>query len=434
MSRRLCVLGLDGLGLALARDLAGRGVMPRLGELLAAGRAWGLKSPLPEVSPVCWTSIFSGLSPAGHGVYGFANCEPMAYRLRPAFSTDVRAQRIWERASAAGLKSVVLNVPLTYPAAPIKGAMVSGFVCPELRGGVHPSTLLPRLLALGYRPEADLEAGRSDPAGFMDDLLATLRVRLEMFEQMLEEDWDLYVAVVTDLDRVNHFLWPALFDGGHALADQALAAYALVDGFVGRVARRLGAEQGRPDPALLICADHGFGPVASEVYLNRFLLERGWLQVEGEPPHERILPGTKALALDPGRIYLHYRGRFPQGRLEPGPEAEALATRIREDLLALSCPGTVGASRPVARVHFKQELYCGPYADQAPDLVAEAAPGFSLRAGLDRSTVFGKSHITGTHRPEDALALWLGSAPEGTPVMVTDLFRCMTMALWPEAI
>lgn len=428
MSRRLCVLGLDGLGLALARDLAARGVMPALGRLLAAGRAWGLDSPLPEVSPVCWTSIFSGLDPAGHGVYGFASCEPGAYRLRPAFSPDVRAPRIWDRASEAGLTSVVLNVPLTYPATPINGAMVSGFVCPQLRGGVQPPGLLPRLLALGYRPEADLEAGRADKAGFMDGLLAALRVRLELFEQMLEEPWDLYIAVVTDLDRVNHFLWPALFDPDHPLADGALAAYGLVDGFVGRVADSLGG-----DTALLLCADHGFGPVVSEVYLNRFLLERGWLMIEGEPPDERILPGTVALALDPGRIHLHLRGRFPQGHLSPGPEAEDLAARIREDLLELTHHGPDGPARPIERVYLKQELYHGPFADEAPDLVARAAPGYSLRAGLDRPAVFGKSHITGTHRPEDALALWLGPEPAAPPVNVADLYQLMAGMLWPDA-
>ena len=70
--RRLIFLGLDGVGLNLASSLASRGVMPHLGRLLEAGRAWSTQSPLPEVSPVCWTSMFSGQGPGGHGIYGFA--------------------------------------------------------------------------------------------------------------------------------------------------------------------------------------------------------------------------------------------------------------------------------------------------------------------------------------------------------------------------
>lgn len=56
-------MGLDGVGLELARSLAARGVMPHLGRLLELGTAWPTTAPLPEVSPVCWTTMFSGADP-----------------------------------------------------------------------------------------------------------------------------------------------------------------------------------------------------------------------------------------------------------------------------------------------------------------------------------------------------------------------------------
>ena len=117
--------------------------MPHLGRLLERGAAWATRSPLPEVSPVCWTSMFSGRGPGGHGIYGFAAPVAGSYRITPCDSTMVRAPRLWELADRAGLTSVVLNVPLTYPAAPLKGSMVSGFVTPTWPRGCIPRSCCP---------------------------------------------------------------------------------------------------------------------------------------------------------------------------------------------------------------------------------------------------------------------------------------------------
>lgn len=136
---RLIMIGLDGVGLDLARSLADRGVMPNLGRMMHAGRAWSTASPLPEVSPVCWTSMFSGTDPGEHGIFGFGEYDLARGGVRPVDSSHVRAERLWERLSRLGRRSVVLNVPLTFPAKEIHGVMVSGFVTPDLnRGGASP--------------------------------------------------------------------------------------------------------------------------------------------------------------------------------------------------------------------------------------------------------------------------------------------------------
>lgn len=432
---RLVFLGLDGVGLDLAGELASRGVMPNLGRLMQAGQAWPTRSPLPEVSPVCWTSMFSGVGPGEHGVFGFGQVDPGTYQVRPVDSSAVQAPRLWDQLSNAGRRSVVLNVPLTYPATPIKGAMVSGFVAPELSRAVQPPQLLPRLEALGYRPEADLDKGRDDVAALAADVSRALETRLAMFREMWREDWDFFCAVITDTDRINHFLWPALWEPDHPQAQAALAIYKQVDDFIGWLWQEIGPQVESGQAALLLAADHSFGPIRSEVYLNPWLMEQGYLQIEGGAGAERILPQTKALALDPGRIYLHYVGRFPGGCLEYGPEAASLRQEIASQLLAMTYQQitrqgseiSTETLHPVARVYTREELYQGTQAQQGPDLVALASPGFSLRAGLDRGSVFGLSHLSGTHRNEGALALWLGQGniPD-LPHNIEDLYPLMT--------
>jgi predicted AlkP superfamily phosphohydrolase/phosphomutase len=434
---KLVFLGLDGVGLDLAKELAARGVMPNLGALLREGLAWTTTSPLPEVSPVCWTTMFSGVGPGQHGVFGFGEHLPGTYQVMPVDSSAVRATRLWESLSQTGRASVVLNVPLTYPATAINGVMVSGFVAPELSRAVQPPSVLPRLEAMGYRPEADLDKGRDDAAALAADVSSALQTRLAMFRELWHEEWDLFCAVITDTDRINHFLWPALWDPDHPLAEGALAVYGQVDEFIGWVWQEIKPQVEAGDTALLIASDHSFGPIQSEVYLNPWLMERGYLLIEGQAGSERILPQTKALALDPGRIYLHYTDRFPKGSIQNKIGAEILRKEIAEQLLAMTYQQIVRNGkeihtetlRPVERVYTREELYEGPQAHLGPDLVAQAAPGFSLRAGLDRGAVFGHSHLSGTHSHRGAMALWLGQ--ENYDVLPSNI-NCLyhLMATW----
>lgn len=437
---RLLFIGLDGVGLDLAQHLARIGVMPHLGQLMDRAGAWATDSPLPEVSPICWTTLFSGQEPGRHGVFGFGELVPGAYAVRPVDSSAVRVPRIWDSVSRAGGRAVVLNVPLTYPAAPLNGVMVSGFVAPELSRAVHPPEMLDQLQALGYRPESDLDRAVSDPAALTPDLLAALEVRLALFQDMLAQTWDLCVAVFTETDRINHFLWPALWDDAHPLAQAARQAYRRIDDFLGQVWQAQAPAIASGELVLMLAADHAFGPIVSEVYLNPWLREQGLLLAEGwqaGPGQERILPASQALALDPGRIYLHWAGRFPGGRLVPGPAAEELRGRIRAGLLGLRFRrlgrGPDGRpalleEAPIAAVHDGRELYHGPQAHLAPDLVAVAAPGYSLRAGMGRPGVFGLSHLSGTHRPRGALALRLPPTDQ-RPKVLAGLHRLMTDAL-----
>lgn len=440
---KLIFIGLDGVGLELATALARKGVMPHLGRLISAGAAWATASPLPEVSPVCWTTMFSGTDPGEHGVFGFGEHLPGSYQVRPVDAGAVRVPRLWDRLSALGRRAVVANVPLTYPASAIAGVMVSGFVAPELTRAVHPPGWLARLEAIGYRPEGDLDVGRVDPAAFIADQARTLDTRLALFRELLDEPWDLYAAVFTDTDRVNHFLWPALVDDAHPLAKPAREIYARIDAFLGEMLRRFAAELDAGALSLLIAADHSFGPIRSEVYLNPWLIEAGYLKVEGPPGAERILPETTALALDPGRIYLHRAGRFPAGRPLDDAQARELVEGIRSGLMSLrfkritreGCGICVVEDAPIAAVQAGRELYQGPHAHLGPDLVATPAPGFSLRAGLGRGAVYGLSHLTGTHQPAGALALaWPPLPPQRRPPTVQGLYGLMTETLGLTAL
>jgi predicted AlkP superfamily phosphohydrolase/phosphomutase len=116
-------------------------------------------------------------------------------------------------------------------------------------------------------------------------------------------------------------------------------------------------------------------------------------------------PASPVFILDPGRIYLNLKGRFAQGVVAPGAEAEALLARVTDGMLGLAYPGpAVGATRrPVKAVYRREEIYQGPYLDQAPDAVLHFHDGFDIKGAIARTEIFGRSPLTGMHTYDDSL-------------------------------
>ncbi|WP_319584652.1 alkaline phosphatase family protein [uncultured Pseudodesulfovibrio sp.] len=388
---RLVVLGLDGLPFDLARSLSAS--LPNLGRLTRD--ATSVRAELPELSPVNWTSFYTGEGPETHGIFGFSHLDPRTYGLRVAQATDVSCPTLFDRLGERGLVSRIVNLPNTYPARPLRGMLVAGFVAPELRGAVYPPFMGEKLHEAGYKLEADTSRGRSDLEYLLDELRATLNSRLTALDMFWPDlAWDLFVHVFTETDRLFHFHMDAVLHDDHPNHLACMRFLADWDHALGRFLEHYDALPG--PKRLLVLADHGFTELKTEVSLNTWLMRAGLLSLSG-PPHDEwdvstITSDSKAFALDPGRIYLHERGRFERGRVEP-VEREGLLRRIEDGLMALEYEG-----EPVLKaVHRATEVYPGASSDQCPDLVVEARPGFDLKAKFDRENIFGLHGRTGTH-------------------------------------
>ena len=139
---RVVVLGLDGVPYGMVRRLVEEGMAPNLARLARRGTLTELRASVPEVSSVSWSCFMTGQNPAVHGIFGFTDLD--GYRLRfPNFS-DLRAPTLFDRLAERGGRSVVINLPATYPARPLRGVLVSGFVAVELRRAVVGPRLPPR--------------------------------------------------------------------------------------------------------------------------------------------------------------------------------------------------------------------------------------------------------------------------------------------------
>ncbi len=412
---RVCVIGLDGVPYALLSDLARRGVMPAMGRLIESGRLHRLKASLPEISAVSWTDFMTGADSGTHGVFGFTDLKPSSYSLTfPNFS-DIRTETFWDELGRRGKRTIIINQPSTYPARPLNGVLVSGFVAVDPAKAFFPASCRAPLESMGYQIDIDTLRARDDQAFLWQDLDRTLAGRRRALDHLWKEDWDYFELVVTETDRLQHFLWTAYEDGDHPGHDRFLDYYRRVDELIGSAA---GAFRGLTgdDEGLFLLSDHGFCGIEQEVYLNAWLVREGFLGFGSAPPQalEDVSEASAAFALDPSRIYLHRRGRFPRGSIADG-EAGTVMAEIEARLLKLEYQGR----KVVRRVFRGADIYSGPEAGRGPDLVVLSYPGFDLKGSLKKNEVFGRTNLEGMHTWDDAF-FW-ANRPVGGDLAIRDL-------------
>lgn len=404
---RLVVLGLDGLPLDLARSLGTH--LPNIARI--AREATRVRAELPELSPVNWTSLATARGPESHSIYGFASMNPQTYDVSVADATQVACPTIFDRLGQAGYVSRIINLPNTYPAQPLRGMLISGFVAQDMDKAAYPPFLAEKLREMHYELEADTNRGASDPAYLLKGLRRTLASRMNALDLLWPDlSWDVFVLVLTETDRLFHFLMDAILHPDHPHHIDCLAFFVEWDAAIGRILERYDALEA--PKRLMVVADHGFTELKTEVCLNTWLKHQGLLMLDREPENEWdascIGPETRAFALDPGRIYMHTSSRFARGQVQPEQTA-ALTHRIRDDLMALTWNG----EQVMEQVHTAAELYPEAEGQAVPDLVCQARPGFDLKAKFDRTEVFGHFGRTGTHTVNGAI--WFdshGSRPE----------------------
>ncbi len=398
----MAVIGLDGVGVPLVRDLVARGLMPAFCELIARGTLAEMRSSIPTISSVSWTNFTTGRNPGKHGIYGFTDVKPGTLTLFFPNFAHVKSETLWDVAGRAGKRSIVLNIPGTYPARPLNGMLVSGFVAVNLERAVSPPELLPKLKADGYKIDVDYLNADQRPDAFFADMEATLQARRRVYLRLIrEEAWDLFVGVITECDRLHHYFYSHYVDPQAPLHGRFLDFYRRLDDVLGELVAALPA-----DVPLFVVADHGHTLIHREFYPNAWLRQQGLLGVTKDPPKgiADMDPASKVFVLDPGRVYVHRQGRFPLGTVGPA-EADDLLGRVREGLLALhdDSPGAPSGGRPVPRVFTRDELYRGPHVAEAPDLVVHFADGYDPKGALAKTEVFGRSVLTGMHTYADSL-------------------------------
>jgi predicted AlkP superfamily phosphohydrolase/phosphomutase len=392
-NRRAVLVGLDGTPYTLVRRFVEDGTMPRMAELMRRGTLLQMDTSMPDISSVAWSSFMTGANPGRHGIYGFLDLQPNSYKIYFPNSSHIKSETVWDAVSRAGRRSVVINVPSTYPAKPLNGILISGFVAVDLNKATYPQSLVPTLREMDYRIDVDARKVQQSHDALMEDILATLERRVATLLYLFDkEPWDLFIGVITETDRLQHFFMDAIEDDAHKYHSAFRDFYRRVDGFIGQMTERL------RDETFFIMSDHGFTPIKQQVYLNRWLVDNGYLKLKDNARSiEEIGDGSLAFALDPGRIYVNVKGKYPNGAVERA-DASKVAGEIKRGLSEISAGGEL----IVKRVYERDELFRGPVVESAPDLCVQTIYGYDLKGAVNKKELMDREIFTGMHTQDDA--------------------------------
>ncbi len=369
---RVLVVGLDGFDYQLASTWLAD--LPNLRELMERGAHGPLLSIVQPVTPPAWTSMVTGRNPGWFGFTDFTTRKPGSYaEQRLVHAGMVRADTVFDRADRAGLRTVALSVPVSYPPPRRQGGIVlSCIMAPSAdRPVTHPPALKERWTSLLGQPLLfDAAITDSDVRGDRQALLHKLdaldRQRFDLARHLLAGgEWDLAFMVCTGTDRVAHYFLddrhdPDAVHDHYVRCDQQLGG--LLDDLPG-------------DSAVLVASDHGVQRLDGTVNLNDWLARAGYLVLE-----EQV--GTACRLVDApvdwartrawasgfgGQIWLNRAGVLPLGWLDE-EQADGVARELAAHLLELA--GDDGQA-PKVQVHSREELYSGPFAASCPDLCVQ---------------------------------------------------------------
>jgi len=418
---RVLIVGWDGATFDLITPWVQQGRLPHTARLIAEGAQRQLLSTIPTLSPPAWTSLITGKNPGRHGTFDFVRRQPGAYDLQTARNDLPSLGTVFHWVSQAGKKVGVLNVPFTYPPEPVNGFMVSGLGAAPQWKFTYPAELRHELLAQGYAIDFPIAYREGNDQAYLEAVLATTRRQADVALQLMRDRaWDLFMVVFTGIDQVLSFLWHH-FDPTHPRHDPALAflgegvltLHQLLDTVLGEMMEIAGASA-----TIALVSDHGMGPLYKEVFLNNWLRSRGYLVMREMPrpatgyqrimrrlgitregiwrrigrartqaikrrlpaSWQRLVPTehpsladhvdwerTRAYSFgNVGQIYINLAGREPRGIVQPGAEYRAVVDALARDLRDLTDPQT--GERLVDAVYHREELYDGPFLEQAPDL------------------------------------------------------------------
>ncbi|MGD1000884.1 MAG: alkaline phosphatase family protein [Candidatus Brocadiia bacterium] len=150
--KRVIVIGIDGLDPRLVERMMDDGRMPNFAKLAREGTFSALQTAIPPESPVAWMSAATGMNPGRHGLFDFIRRNPENYlpdlsilktsskgswrRSGQPYVPPSAQKAFWDILGEQGIPTVVLRWPVTFPAQPVNGRLLSGLGTPDVTGSL----------------------------------------------------------------------------------------------------------------------------------------------------------------------------------------------------------------------------------------------------------------------------------------------------------
>ncbi len=441
---KVILIGLDGA----TWDIVEKGIktnkLTTFRVLIEEG-VWGkLKSTIPPVSPSAWTSIFTGVNPGKHGIFGFVKEDKTSHFLVPISSKDRKCEPIWKILSENGKRVIAMNIPFSYPPDKVNGIMSSGLGTPSVNSDfTYPPSFKDRILRKfpDFDVDFDEELLADKPDKLINKIKKVTKAEIELSKYLLEnEDWDLFIFVFRALDVIQHFFWNKL--------EIILEFYQMFDNLLGYIIKTIINKN--ENIILFVCSDHGFNNLHTLVYLNNWLESLGLFTYKknskgirnkvikaekiqkillklGFKRFTRILKRNKILRFllkivpseSIGYIYRidwsKTKAYFSEATygIHINTSNKKEYAYIREYIIreAHKLVDPLTNEMVFKRIYKKEDLYRGPCAKDSPDIVLLKKEGYRFVGGYNEDgNIFVRSlRETGDHNEENGILIVYGN-------------------------
>jgi len=432
MPPRLFFLGIDSATWELILPWVKAGKLPGFAKLLQGKGDHILESTNPPLTPVAWTSLYTGVNAGAHGIFDFYRFDEKK-NLNIYLASDNPLPTIFEILSQAGKRVCVANLPFTYPVRPVNGVMLGGFLCPNLESEfIYPQSLKPefcqRFPTYRFTEKARYGHDQRSREAYFKELLSLVKLRVKVFDWLEKQElWDLFAVNFMEVDHVQHWFFKE--------PEKMLAVYQEVDRYLLRKLKERRFSQ------YLVFSDHGAGPYHKNLNLNTYFLKTGLLKLKGAPITRLrkllfnlgfTVSNVAQLALRLNRLPDSKSGRQTAQKMKFFLSLEDIdwersvafsfgyyghvylikdtklnRERVKSALLEIKYQG-----KPVVDAVWEREkVYSGKLAKRGPAILYSAANyayGASAISPFLDNQVFSTPHTlkTGEHRPEGILAFF----------------------------
>ncbi|MFH1888563.1 MAG: alkaline phosphatase family protein [Candidatus Omnitrophota bacterium] len=427
--KKILIIGLDGVDPDLLDKFISEGILPNFKRLIANGAYGKIKSSIPIITTVTWNSFITGKNPGKHGIFGFVNFKKGSYELKILNSADRKADGIWGLLNRFGKTVGIFNLPSLYPAEKIDRFMVCGMLTPNKNSRfIYPHGLQEEFLREIKDYEIDVgvvKAAYDSKDILLKNMYFLTDKRFEASAYLLNKyPCDLFVTIITETDRVQHYF----LDDAVALREY----FKYLDKKTGELLAQAG-----DDATVFIVSDHGMGAFSKYIYINRFLMDGGFLKINKRSTNyvkhsftkkiiqvlstflmrmkfdverlKKMLPQGLVNSLT--YLYCYYGGidwgkssayfcsgtgegitintkkRFPAGIVEER-DYEALRDNIIKGLLGIKDPDT--GERVIEAAYKREELLNGDHTQEAPDIILRLRDGYATNESVETEVVLGE--------------------------------------------
>ncbi|MHB8132096.1 MAG: alkaline phosphatase family protein, partial [Mobilitalea sp.] len=407
----------------------GNSSLPHLSKVYNSGVRANFISTHPPLTPPAWTSAFTGVNPGKHNIFDFIYYD--GYDAKVVSSTHRKSKAIWDIMGDYSKKSIVVNVPCSFPPTKINGIMVSGMGTPSVNSNfVYPDQFKKDIINDGYIIEyGSVREWAIDQQNYFSKIQQMCYYRKELVEKLIKRnDWDLFVTVFTSLDRVQHIFWRT-DENETILAEDynvLTQTYKIIDEMCSSVLNNL------PEGThIFIVSDHGFGPLKHGVFINNYLREQGFINFTSDnsrsfynlfnqsnlvnvaekvrqcglgklldliplTARSNIFHKTGMGLIDWNRtvawfgttsghaIHINLAGRQPNG-LVAAEDYGKICDEIIEKMYLLRDPSN--GKKVIKKCYKREDIYKGPYLRNAPDILIEPIEGYCLQEGFGNKLI-----------------------------------------------